>query len=58
MRGCWHLDDATQGLMRCHAALGEKPQALRLYQQFSEKLKTELQTKPRVETVKLFESLR
>jgi len=51
-------EDATQGLMRCHAALGEKPQALRLYQQFSEKLKTELQTKPRVETVKLFESLR
>ena len=51
-------EEALQGLMRCHAALGEKPQALRLFQQFSDRLKTELQTKPRVETVRLFESLR
>ena len=51
-------EEALQGLMRCHAALGERPQALRLFQQFSDRLKTELQTKPRVETVRLFESLR
>lgn len=51
-------EEALQGLMRCHAALGEKLQALRLFQQFSDRLKAELQTKPRVETVRLFESLR
>jgi hypothetical protein len=44
--------------MRCHAALGERPQALRLYRQFSDRLAAELQSKPRVETVRLFESLR
>jgi DNA-binding SARP family transcriptional activator len=51
-------EEALQGLMRCHAALGERPQALRLYRQFSDRLAAELQTKPRVETVRLFESLR
>jgi predicted ATPase/DNA-binding SARP family transcriptional activator len=51
-------EEALQGLMRCHAALGERPQALRVYRQFSDRLAAELQTKPRVETVRLFESLR
>jgi DNA-binding SARP family transcriptional activator len=51
-------EEALQALMRCHAALGERPQALRLYRQFSDRLQAELQTKPRVETVRLFETLR
>ncbi|HXO84357.1 MAG TPA: BTAD domain-containing putative transcriptional regulator, partial [Gemmatimonadales bacterium] len=50
-------EEALQGLMSCHAALGERPQALRVYRQFAEKLKTEFQSKPRVETLRLFERL-
>ena len=50
-------EEALQGLMGCHAALGERPQALRAYRQFAEKLKTEFQSKPRVETLRLFERL-
>ena len=50
-------EEALQALMRCHAALGERPQALRMYRQFAEKLRTEFQTKPQVETARLFERL-
>ena len=50
-------EEALQGLMNCHAALGERPQALRAYRQFAEKLKTEFQSNPRVETLRLFERL-
>ena len=50
-------EEALQGLMTCHAALGERPQALRVYRQFADKLKTVFQSKPRMETSKLFERL-
>jgi tetratricopeptide (TPR) repeat protein len=50
-------EDALQALMRCHAALGERPQALRVYRQFADRLRKELETEPRVETVRLFERL-
>ncbi|HET9385036.1 MAG TPA: BTAD domain-containing putative transcriptional regulator [Gemmatimonadales bacterium] len=50
-------EEALQGLMKCHAELGERPQALRVYRQFADKLKTEFQSQPRIETSKLFERL-
>ena len=50
-------EEALQGLMKCHAELGERPQALRVYRQFADKLKTEFQSKPRIETSRLFEHL-
>jgi predicted ATPase/DNA-binding SARP family transcriptional activator len=50
-------EEALQALMRCHAALGERPQALRLYRQFADRLRKELETEPRLETVRLFERL-
>lgn len=50
-------EEALQALMRCHAALGERPQALRLYRQFADRLLAEFETEPRGETVRLFERL-
>jgi predicted ATPase/DNA-binding SARP family transcriptional activator len=50
-------EQALQELMRCHVAMGERPQALRLYRQFADRLRAELETEPRVDTVRLFERL-
>lgn len=50
-------EQALEQLMRCHVALGERPQALRLYRQFAERLRTEFDTEPRAETLRLFERL-
>jgi DNA-binding SARP family transcriptional activator len=53
---CVH-EQALQELMRCHVAMGERPQALRLYRQFADRLRAELETEPGVDTVRLFERL-
>jgi DNA-binding SARP family transcriptional activator len=50
-------EQALQELMRCHVALGERPQALRLYRQFADRLRVEFEAEPRVDTVRLFERL-
>ena len=51
-------EQALQELMRCHVALGERPQALRLYRQYANRLRAEFETEPRVDTVRLFERLK
>ncbi len=48
-------EDALQALMRCHVQLGERPQALRAYRRFADRLKAELETTPARETTRLFE---
>jgi predicted ATPase/DNA-binding SARP family transcriptional activator len=50
-------EGALQALMRCHAGLGERPQALRLYRQFANRLRMDFEAEPRAETVRLFERL-
>jgi len=50
-------EEALQALMRCHVALGERPQALRLYRQFADRLRADLEAEPRAETVRLFQRL-
>jgi DNA-binding SARP family transcriptional activator len=47
-------EEAVRGLMRAHAALGERPQALRVYQRFATLLAAELEVEPDDETVELF----
>jgi DNA-binding SARP family transcriptional activator len=44
--------------MACHARLGERSQALRLYQRFAERLRAELDAEPDDETVEAYERLR
>jgi DNA-binding SARP family transcriptional activator len=50
-------EEALQALMRCHAALGERAQALRVYQRFADRMRRELEAEPGGETVRLFERL-
>ena len=50
-------EEALQALMRAHAALGERAQALRAYQRFAERLREELDVEPDGETTRLFERL-
>jgi predicted ATPase/DNA-binding SARP family transcriptional activator len=50
-------EEALQALMRCHAALGERAQALRAYQRFADRMRRELEAEPAGETVRLFERL-
>jgi DNA-binding SARP family transcriptional activator len=50
-------EEALRALMRCHAMLGERTQALRLYQRFADRLREELDTSPGAETKRLFERL-
>jgi predicted ATPase/DNA-binding SARP family transcriptional activator len=50
-------EDAVRALMLCHARLGERPQALRLYQRFSERLMKELDAEPDEKTVELAEQI-
>jgi len=51
-------EDATRALMRCYAQAGERSQALRLYQRFSERLRKELDAEPEEETRDLFEEIK
>ena len=44
--------------MRCYAKAGERAQALRLYQRFSEKLRKELDAEPEGETQELIAEIR
>ena len=50
-------EDALVALMRCHAGLGERSQALRAYQRFADRMREELDAKPDVEARRLFERL-
>ena len=51
-------EDATRALMRCYAQVGERSQAMKLYQRFTDRLKKELDAEPEEETVELFDELR
>jgi non-specific serine/threonine protein kinase len=51
-------EDATRALMRCYAKAGERAQALRLYQRFSDRLRKELDAEPEEETQELLEEIR
>jgi DNA-binding SARP family transcriptional activator len=51
-------EDATRALMRCYARVGDRSQALRLYQRFSERLRKELDAEPEEETRELHEEIR
>jgi len=44
-------EDAVLALMRCHVAEGERSAALRLYQRFSERLRSELDAEPATELI-------
>jgi DNA-binding SARP family transcriptional activator len=50
-------EEALRALMQCHARLGERAQALRLYQRFAERLQAELDVEPDEETAELYESI-
>ena len=50
-------EEALQALMRCHAGLGERSQALRVYRRFADRLREELEAEPHGETRRLFERL-
>jgi predicted ATPase/DNA-binding SARP family transcriptional activator len=51
-------EDATRALMRCYAQVGERSQALRLYQRFSDRLRKELDAEPEDETRELLEEIK
>jgi DNA-binding SARP family transcriptional activator len=50
-------EEALLALMRCHAALGERSHALRVYRRFADKLREELEAEPDDETVRFAERL-
>jgi DNA-binding SARP family transcriptional activator len=50
-------EEALQALMRCHAGLGERTQALRAYRRFADRMRTELESEPGRETTRLAERL-
>ena len=51
-------EDAVRALMQCHVELGERAQALRVYQRFAERLMKELDAEPDDETTELFDRIR
>ena len=51
-------EDATRALMRCYAKVGERGQALKVYQRFAERLRKELDAEPEDETTDLFDEIR
>jgi DNA-binding SARP family transcriptional activator len=51
-------EEAVRALMECHVELGERAQALRVYQRFAERLMKELDAEPDDETSELFERIR
>jgi DNA-binding SARP family transcriptional activator len=44
--------------MRCYAKVGDRSQALKLYQRFSDRLRKELDAEPEEETRELADELR
>jgi DNA-binding SARP family transcriptional activator len=52
------LEEAHRGLMRCHAALGERGRAIRHYEELVELLDDQLGTPPAPETSALHQRLR
>jgi non-specific serine/threonine protein kinase len=50
-------EDALLALMRCHAGLGERSQALRVYRRFADRMRHELEAEPSGEATRLFERL-
>ena len=50
-------EDALVALMRCHAGLGERSQALRAYKRFADRLKQELAAEPGREAARFYERL-
>ena len=51
-------EDATRALMQCYRNVGERAQALRLYQRFAERLRKELDAEPDDETQELHEAIK
>ncbi len=51
-------EDATRALMRCYARVGDRSQALRLYQRFTDRLRKELDAEPEEETRELYDEIR
>jgi DNA-binding SARP family transcriptional activator len=49
--------DRVFALMRCHAAVGERAQALRIYLRYTERLRKELDCDPGDEATELAEEL-
>jgi DNA-binding SARP family transcriptional activator len=50
-------EDALVALMRCHAVVGERAQALRIYSRYAERLRKELDCDPGDEATELAEEL-
>jgi len=50
-------EDAIVALMRCHAAVGERTQALRIYARYAERLRKELSCEPGDDAMELAEEL-
>jgi DNA-binding SARP family transcriptional activator len=50
-------EEALVALMKCHAAVGERSQALRAYRRFADRLKAELEAEPDGDTRAYFEEL-
>jgi predicted ATPase/DNA-binding SARP family transcriptional activator len=50
-------EEALLALMKCHAAVGERSQALRVYRRFAERMREELEAEPDEETTAFFEKL-
>jgi DNA-binding SARP family transcriptional activator len=51
-------EEAVRALMECQVRLGERAQAMRVYQRFAERLAKELDAEPDEETTDLFERIR
>ena len=51
-------EEAVRALMRCYSSVGERGQALKLYQRFVDRLRKELDAEPEEETVELFDEIR
>jgi DNA-binding SARP family transcriptional activator len=51
-------EEAVRALMRCHAHLGERGQAMRVYQRLADRLRKELDAEPDEETVEVYEGMR
>ena len=50
-------EEALLALMKCHAGVGERSQALRAYRRFADRMKEELDAEPDEETTAFFEGL-
>jgi len=50
-------EEALLALMKCHVALGERSQALRVYRRFADRMREELDAEPDDDTTSFFEKL-